>query len=273
MVTTDLENAGNVPQNRRSERQRAITVAVMAEGSIRIEQLAARFDISIMTVHRDLDELDGRGVIRKSRGMATAMSTALVESSDLYRSSRQLGEKESIAHAALEFIEPGQAIMLDDSTTTAHLVPHLRTKRPLTVITNTLTVMEQLRGTNGVTLLGLGGQYHNWCSAFMGHITTTAIKAMRADLLIMSTAAITDDMVFHQTLDTVDVKQAMFESSTRRILLADHTKFGKRALHALMPLTDFDAVVVDGETDPTHIARLRAKGVTVVVARRPPSTR
>ena len=81
------------------------------------------------------------------------------------------------------------------------------------------------------------------------------------------------EVMFHQTLDTVDVKQAMFESSTRRILLADHTKFGKRALHALMPLTDFDAVVVDGETDPTHIARLRAKGVTVVVARRPPSTR
>ena len=80
-------------------------------------------------------------------------------------------------------------------------------------------------------------------------------------------------MVFHQTLDTVDVKQAMLESSTRGILIADHTKFGKRALHALMPLTEFDAVVVNGETDPTHIARLRAKGVTVVVARRPPSAR
>ena len=66
----------------------------------------------------------------------------------------------------------------------------------------------------------------------------------------------------------VGVKQAMYESSTRRILLAGYTNFGKRALHALMPWTDVDAVVVDavkggavvggGETDPSHVARLRA---------------
>ena len=133
---------------------------------------------------------------------------------------------------------------------------------------NTLTVMEQRRGTNGVTLVGLGGQHHNWRNAFMGHITTTTIKSMRADLLIMSTAAITENMVFHETQDAVDVKQATFESSTCRILLADHTKFGRRAVHAMVPLIDFDAVAVDGETDPTLVARLRAKGVTVEVAGR-----
>ncbi len=110
---------------------------VMAEGAVRIEELADRFGISLMTVHRDLDELEGRGLLRKSRGVATALSTALVESSDVYRSGRQLAEKEAIAVAALEFIEPGQAIMLDDSTTALHLVPHLHTKKPLTVITNT----------------------------------------------------------------------------------------------------------------------------------------
>lgn len=260
-------------QRRQASRQRAITEAVMAEGSVRIEQLAERFDISVMTVHRDLDELEGRGLLRKSRGVATALSSSLVESSDVFRSSRQGAEKDAIAHAALEFVEPGQAIMLDDSTTTMHLVPHLRTKRPLTVITNTLTTMDELRGANGITMLGLGGEYHNWCSAFMGHITTTAIRALRADLFIMSTAAIADDIAFHQALETVDVKQAMFESAEKRILLADHTKFSKRALHALLPLSEFDAVIVDADTDPSHISRLRDKGVEVVVARRAASAR
>lgn len=260
--------AGDARQGRQAKRQRAITEAVMSAGAVRIEELAARFDISVMTVHRDLDELEGRGLLRKSRGVATALSSALVESSDVYRASRQLAEKDAIAHAALDFIEPGQAIMLDDSTTTLHLLPHLAAKKPLTVITNTLTIMEELRSANGITMLGLGGQYYNWCSAYMGRITTTTIENLRADLLVMSTSAISDDVAFHQTQETVDVKRAMFESSSRRILLADHTKFERRALHAMLPLAQFDAVIVDAGIDPLHLNRLRDKGINVVVARR-----
>lgn len=256
-------------QSRQVARQRGITEAVMAEGAIRIDDLATRFEISSMTVHRDVDELERRGLLRKNRGVVTALSTALVESSDVYRSGRQLAEKEAIAHAALQFIDPGQAIMLDDSTTTLRLVPHLQAKRPLTVITNTLTIMNELRLENGITLLGLGGQYYNWCSAFMGRITTSAIAAMRADVMVMSTSAITDGMTFHQTLETVDVKRAMFEACRTRILLADHTKFEKRALHAMLPLADFDAVIVDSATDRRHVQNLKDSGVKVVVAGRP----
>lgn len=262
------EHEATSRQSRQAARQRAITEAVMAAGSVRIDELAERFEISTMTVHRDLDELEARGLLRKTRGVATALSTALVESSDVYRSSRQLAEKEAIALAALDFIEPGQAILLDDSTTTLHLVPHLHVKRPLTVITNTLTIMNELRSATGIALLGLGGQYYNWCSAFMGRITTATIAAMRADLLIMSTSAITDDIAFHQTMETVDVKRAMFDSASKRVLLADHTKFEKRALHAMLPLADFDAVIVDAATKPADIQRLRDAGTNVVVARR-----
>lgn len=250
------------------ERQEAITDAVMAAGSVRIEDLAERFDISVMTVHRDLDELESRGLLRKSRGVATAQSSVLVESSDVFRSSRQLEEKDDIARAALEMIEPGQAIFLDDSTTTLHLVPLLAAKAPLTVITNTLTIIEQLRDVRGITLFGLGGQYYNWCSAFMGPTTVGEIRALRADVSIMSTSAITDGLVFHQTLETVDVKRAMYESSSTRLLLADHTKFEHRALHALLPLKSWDAVIVDSRTPKGRVAEMRESGINVVVARR-----
>lgn len=258
--------AGDSRQTRQLARQRAITEAVMAEGAVRIEQLAERFDISLMTVHRDLDELESRGLLRKSRGVATASSTSLVESSDVYRSSRQTAEKEALALAAMEFVEPGQAVFLDDSTTVLHLAPHLQTRAPLTVITNVLTLLNELNGIRGITLLALGGRYYNWCSAFMGRMTTESIAQLRADVFIMSTAAIVDDTVFHQTLETVDVKRAMFDASDRRILLVDHTKFGKRALHALAHLTEFDTVVVDAATPEHHLERMRRQGVHVVVA-------
>lgn len=267
------EGAPDARSARQASRQRAISEAVMAEGAIRIEQLAERFGISVMTVHRDLDDLEMRGLLRKNRGIATATSTSLVESSDVYRSGRQLAEKETIALAALSFIEPGQAIMLDDSTTVLHLSRHLSLKAPLTVITNVLTLMQELRGVRGITLLGVGGQYYNWCSAFMGRMATQTIANLRADVFIMSTSAVTDDVAFHQTLETVDVKRAMFDAARTRILLVDHTKFDKHALHALVPLSDFDVVIVDEATAPDHLQRLRARGVNVLVAKHAPQDR
>lgn len=255
-------------QDRQRERQRAITDVVLAEGSVRIEHLAERFGISLMTVHRDLDELESRGVLRKSRGLATATSTSLIESSGAYRASRQLAEKEALAVAAMEFVEPGQALFLDDSTTVMHMARHLPTKAPITVITNFLTVINELSDERDVSLIALGGEFHKWCSAFMGRVTIEAIAGLRADMFIMSTAAVVDDVAFHQASLTADTKKAMFAASARRILLVDHTKFERRALHAVTPLSDFDAVIVDAATEPVHVRRLKDKGVRVVVASR-----
>jgi DeoR/GlpR family transcriptional regulator of sugar metabolism len=252
-------------QTRQLARQRAITEVVIAAGTVRIDQLVERFDISLMTVHRDLDELENRGILRKGRGVATATSTSLIESSDVYRSSRQLAEKEALALAAMDFVEPNQAIFLDDSTTVTHMARHLPGKAPLTVITNVLTLISELSNARGITLLALGGEYYNWCSAFMGRMTTEAIASLRADTAIMSTSAITDDIAFHQTVATVDTKKAMFDAARTRILLADHTKFERRALHAIVPLSDFDTVIVDAGTPHRHVDRLRSKGINVVV--------
>lgn len=238
----------------------------MAEGAVRIDELAERFGTSQMTVHRDLDELESRGLLRKSRGMATALSSSLVESSDVFRSGQQREEKQEIARAAIEFIEPGQAIFLDDSTTVLEMARLIPPQTQLTVITNVLTLINELKGVRGISLVALGGRYYNWCSSFMGGTTIEAISKLRADVFIMSTAAITDDICFFQSHATVDIKRAMFDAAARRILLVDHTKFEKRALYALAPLSDFDVVIVDSQTKAEDISRLRAHNVRVIIA-------
>lgn len=257
---------GDTRQARQIARRHSISDAVMAEGSMRIEDIAEKFGISLMTAHRDLDELVSCGILRKTRGIASAAPTSLVESSDVYRSSRQSTEKKAIALAAMRFVEPGQAIFFDDSTTVMQMAPYLPANVPLTVITNSLTLMNELKGVRDLTLLGLGGQYYNWCNAFMGRMTTHEISRLRADTLFMSMAAIIDDIIFHQFLEMVETKRAMFESASTRILLADHTKFERRALHAFEPLTRFDVVIVNDATPAVHLDRMRSKGINVVVA-------
>lgn len=258
--------SGDARRPRQADRQARIAEAVMAEGTLRIERLAAMFDISLMTVHRDLDELEGRGILRKSRGVATATSTILVESSDVYRLSHQAKEKEALALAAVDLVEPGQAIILDDSTTILRMAPHLESKAPLTVVTNVLTLMSELRGTKGLTLIGIGGEYYGWCNAFMGPLTTQALSELHADTAFLSTSAISRDVAFHQVTETIETKRAMLNSANRKVLVVDHTKFDRQALHALAPLTAFDTVIVDDATPAADINRMRRKDIHVIVA-------
>jgi DeoR/GlpR family transcriptional regulator of sugar metabolism len=166
----------------------------------------------------------------------------------------------------LPFITPGAAVFLDDSTTTARLGSMLAAVAPLTVITNYLPLLEELPATRDITVIGLGGTYVNWSSSYLGSITTATIRAIAADLVIMSTSAVINDTCFHHAEETVDVKRAMFESSAKRILLVDHTKFERRALHALAHIDEFDHVIVDDRTDIVHIERLRARGIDVSIA-------
>src|SRR4029078_11631542 len=88
----------------------------------------------------------------------------------------------------------------------------------------------------------LAGQSYPWCRAYMGSVTLNALRNIRADLFIMSTSAVTDGICFHQPHDTVLGKRAMCESARTRIAYLDHSKFDRRALHALCPLSDFDTV-------------------------------
>lgn len=248
------------------DRRAAILDMVMAAGSIKIEDLPDAFGVSLMTVHRDLDTLATQGMIRKTRGVATAVPSTLSEASTEYRARQNVADKIAVANAALQFVEPGQSVILDDSTTGLHLVNQLADRQPLTVITNFQSVLDQLLNRPGLDVIALGGQYYPWCRAYMGSLTLQALRSIRADIFLMSTSAVTDGICFHQKHDTVLVKRAMFESARTRIAYLDHSKFELRALHALGPLRDFDTVIVDSRTSEEHLRGLRADGVNVVVA-------
>lgn len=256
---------------RQQARRQLIAEAVVAEGSMRIEDLVERFGVSLMTAHRDLDELVSRGVLRKSRGIVSAAPTSLIEASDVYRSTRQSAEKGAIAAHAAQYVEPGQAVFFDDSTTVLQMVPWLPARVPLTAITNSLILMAELKAITDVTILGLGGQFHNWCNAFMGPMTTAEIRRLRADRVFLSMSAITDDMVFHQSPEMAETKRAMFDSASMRILLADHSKFDRRALYSMGSLREFDLVIVDDALPAARVEEMRARGVKVEVARAPKS--
>lgn len=256
------EAFGLAPEQRRER----IAEYVLGREVVPARELAARFDVSLMTVHRDLDELERQGVLRKVRGGATPQPSSLFESNVRYRLSAARAEKEALARFALGLIEPGQAVLLDDATTTLALARLLPGLAPITVITNYLATIQALHEAPGVRLIALGGEYLPSHDSFTGVVCEAAIASLRADLFFMSTSAVSAGVAFHQEQEIVKVKRAMLAAATRRVLLIDHAKLGKAALHKLAPLADFDLIVVDAGADETQLRELREAKVPFEVA-------
>jgi DeoR/GlpR family transcriptional regulator of sugar metabolism len=254
------------PGLRQEKRLDAIAELVLASGTLRIDELSEVFSVSSMTIHRDLDLLDQRGILRKTRGAATAVASSLFEASTEYRIRQSKQAKKSLALAALALIEPGQSVMMDDSTTGLHLARLLPEKLPLTVITNFQRVADLLIDNPGIQTIMTGGQFYRWCDAYMGTIALNAVHSLRADIVFMSSPAVTNGVCYHQHHDAVLLKQAMIESAEHKVLYLDHTKFKMRGLHAHLKISDFDTVIVDSETAPENISQIEDTGVRLIVA-------
>ena len=251
----------------RTERQAWITDHILEQGSVQVDELAGLFGVSRMTIHRDLDELEQQGVLRKVRSGATALPSSLFESDVRFRFRQQLAEKDAIAREALKYIEPGQSVFLDEATTLLSLVHLLPAITPLTVISNFLPILKELTpGGKGLRLFGLGGEYTARFDTFTGLITEQAVQSLRADIFFTSVTATSDGMLYHPSETVIRVKRAMMHSSTLSVLLMDHTKFGKVGLYSMTPIQEFDLVIVDARIDKRYVSEMTEAGVKVVVA-------
>jgi DeoR/GlpR family transcriptional regulator of sugar metabolism len=239
-------------------RQAALAELVLAEGTAAAADLAERFGVSLMTIHRDLDELERQGIVRKFRGGVTAQPSGVFESNVQYRLKTMRPQKAALAEHALRLVEPGMAILLDDSTTALELARRLRLGdiTPLTVVTNFLEAINLLADRRDIRLMALGGDYDRLHSSFLGVSCVEAVEQLRVDLGFVSTSGVHAGHAYHQEQHIVSVKRAMLDAAARTVLLVDHTKLGRVALHRVAPLTRFDLLLVDDGASPEALRDL-----------------
>jgi len=251
---------------RKVARLEHIVGAVMTSGFVSVDDLAEQLSVSRMTIHRDLDELQQMGLLRKVRGGASVNRSTQHESDLHFRAASAVAEKKRIAAAAVELINDGEVVIVDDSTTATGIIPLLQKRPPMTVITNFLPAMNQLSGFPNVNLIGLGGQYEPRYAAFLGKMCEEGLANLYADVLFASTSSILGTTLYHQDQRIVAVKRAMIAAAHVRVLLVDHTKFGQGALYRLGAVEEFTHVVVDDGLGPEQRAAIEERGVTVIVA-------
>lgn len=247
-------------------RQQAIAEFVAKQGSATAIELAELTGVSVMTVHRDLDELARRGLLRKFRGGVSAQPSTVFESDAEYRLNARIDQKRAIAARAAAYVEPGGSVMLDDSTTALQLTAELEQLAPLTVVTNYRRTIDEVCAMKDVRLIALGGDYSRTHDSFNGLPCTEAIASVSVDTAFISTSAMTAAMTYHQEQEIVVVKRAMLAAAHTRVLLMDSSKMPRTALHHLAPVESYDRLIVDDGIGADLLEELRDRVEVDVVA-------
>ncbi len=248
---------------KRDDRRQAIMDLLVQAGAVDLDDLAHRFDVSKMTIHRDLDDLEQSGLLRKIRGGATIESGTQFEADYRYRALQNTDAKQAIAAKAASLVEPGMTILINDGTTAGLMADHLASIRPLTVITNNLAAIKTLSEQPGINLIALGGSFSQKFNAFFGMITEDSLSRLRVDIGFLSAPAISGTTAYHMDENVTRCKRVMINASAHRVLLADKRKFGRTALHELADVSTFQTVITD-TLAPDIAAPLRDAGVTII---------
>jgi DeoR/GlpR family transcriptional regulator of sugar metabolism len=252
-----------------AQRHKLIVEEIRRRGAVRVSELTELLAVSEMTIRRDLDVLAAAGLLEKVHGGAVIRGGLSAEEPGFEaKSHRQLKEKEAIARAAAQLVEPGQSIGLTAGTTTWRLAHHLAHVPDLTVVTNSIQVANVLhREPRPDLTVVLTGGVRTPSDALVGPIALTAIRSLHLDVLIMGVHGVTADVgLTTPNLLEAETDRALVAASARLVVVADHTKWGVRGLSRIAGLEDIDVFVSDHGLDRTARATIGEHAERVVIA-------
>jgi DeoR/GlpR family transcriptional regulator of sugar metabolism len=251
----------------KEERQQRILEIARDSRQVTVADLSNRFDVSEVTIRRDLRDLAEQGVLRRAHGGAVVAVPAPPEPPVVHRMGRAENCKECIGHAAAALVSDGDSVFIGSGSTTTHVARHLVERRDLTVVTNALNVATELATAEGVTVVVTGGMMRASELSLIGHITEQALREVRVEKVILGMQAIDLEAgMTNDYLPEVMTDRTTIEMAPELIVVADHTKFGKVASAYIAPVERVTTVVTDAGIDPDKVARLEAIGIQVIIA-------
>ena len=252
------------------QRQHAIAELLEAGGAATYQELAARLDVSGMTVRRDVDKLATHGTVIKTLGGAQPATAPrdFYESQLTSRLSVHTREKRAIARQALQQIESGETIFLDGSTTCIELARCVAMqRRQMTVVTNSVLICRELANGNDNTIIALGGQYDPPTFCCVGTTAESQAGEFFASKAFFSTKGfVPSDGTYESSLELLRIKRIVASQSAEVVLLVDHSKFGQRALCKVLDTSQINVVVTDSGVGQEHLSLMENDACQVVVA-------
>lgn len=230
------------------ERQDEILSKLEKQKSINISVLAKQLYVSEATIRRDINTLEKIGLVKRVYG--GVMLTKYASSTDMpltLREQERRPQKEIIASKAAELLYDGASIFMDASSTVQHMIPYLKAYENLTVITNSIKLIDNLDGTD-IRVFCTGGRYISRNRAFAGPAAMEMIKNIFVDFFFFSSQGISlsgDISDFSE--EETDIRRMMLSHSTKSYFLCDQSKIGQSYLFKVCNSADIDGIICDVE--------------------------
>lgn len=250
----------------------AILNVLHQTGSVTVEALAEQFQMTVVTIRRDLDLLERKGLLHRTHGGAVPIQPMFYEPFRRDRSfvmqvERQADEKRRIGYAAAALIEPDETIAVTPGTTADAVVRALPLNRNLTVVTNTANVVMELSKRKDIKVFVTGGTLHGeWFSLIGPH----ALRSL--ENLLIQTLFIGADGLDPQwgatsfDLDEAELCRAMVEKARRRVAVVDHTKLGRVGNWLICQSGSLHTLVTDAGATEAMLAPYRDLGIEIIQA-------
>ena len=227
------------------ERKIEIMKLLNQSETVNINSLAELFQVTKVTIRSDLDSIETRGLLVRTHGGAVLPENRHMVRRIASTLHEKSVEKEAIARIAVTLIEPGSTVLIDSGSTTAILARYLKELK-LTVITNSVPVLQELAGAEGIELLVSGGALRKPDMALIGEIARSFYEQIHADMVFLGATGFSIQKgVSCANLIEAETKKHMIKSGLRVCLLADSSKLGRIALAQICDWEDIDILVTD----------------------------
>lgn len=227
------------------ERQKAIQAYLIKKGNASVAELYKIFDVSEMTIRRDLKDLEKKGLLRRTYGGAYPTEPAFFEMSFRAKYSMFIAEKQAIGDVCADMVKDGDVVFMDSGTTTLEVAKKLSSKS-ITVITNDLNIGYSLSNYKNINLFVSGGELRHGTNNLIGTKALSFFEGIRGAILFMGVEGVDAETGFTiPDLDEVLIKKQMMKSVDKVIVVADRSKIGRHTLGVIAPLSAAYLLVTD----------------------------
>ena len=228
------------------ERKNEILSILQKEQRVLVSELSQRYNVTEETIRRDLEKLEREGFVKKTYGGAVLNKNISVDLPLKIREKTNRKEKLAIAQKVAELVEEGECIMLDSSSTSLMIAQSLKKKEKLTVITNSVEVLIELSGCEGIQVISTGGTLRDSSLSLVGKAASDILSRYNVDKAILSCKGL--DMhkgVTDSHEMEAEVKMSMRACAKTTILAADSSKLDSVYFIKVMDLEPGDILVTN----------------------------
>ena len=247
------------------ERRQEILNLLSRQGRVSVTELSQQLGVSEVTIRTDLQALAERDLVIRTHGGAIPANDNRYEIALTLRRQQQIQEKNLIGQAAAELVNDGDALCIDSSSTALTLVPFLKDRRQLTVITNSLAVAQELQNSPSIKVVMPGGTLHTDTASLIGIDGLKILQKYNIQKGFFGAHGLSlPEGLTDVDADEADVKRELVAMCRQNIALLDATKWGQVGLASFTRLENIEIIITNTNAPTELVQQVQALGVKVV---------